>query len=188
MRKVLIATSNQDKFHIVSQLLKHLGLSQCEFFNLKMANLESCVTETGTIEERAKCKALEFKKELQNYDVIIGIDDGILLPHASAINTELKKITRQIIEEKILKSGEIVKICRAYHFITRQNELSTVTGIPFSYKGNDNAVMKANSYPLRQVLSPLGANTLLSDMPQDEAIACYLTYSKENLEKIIRQL
>lgn len=188
MRKVLIATSNQDKFHIVSQLLKCSGLSQCEFVNLKMANLKSVLTETGTIEERAKCKAFEFKKELQNYDVIIGIDDGILLPRAGAINTELKKITKQIIEEKILKSGEIVKICRAYHFITRQNELSTVTIIPFSYKGNDNAVMKPNSYPLRQVLSPLSANTLLSAMSESETMGYYLTYSKENLEKIIRQL
>ena len=85
MKKILLATSNKDKFKIVKYILDKAGLSEkeYEFVSLKDINYSGPdEKESGTIKERARRKAMSVKENLPNsdeFEFIIGIDDGVEL-------------------------------------------------------------------------------------------------------------
>ena len=186
--KCLVATTNKDKFSIVSRLLLRLSLTDFEFFNLKMINEASKTLEVGSVEDRAKAKALEFKRFLSDFDVVIGIDDGILLPKAKAIDTELKKITQQILNGNLLKTGDIIKICRAFYFVTNAKEYAAVTAIPFVYHETKNVEFKPNAYPLSQTLTPLNSQVRVSDLSSEAEMDYYMPYCHSALSDIIAKI
>lgn len=188
MHKILIATSNQDKFILVSKLFQKLGLQEVEFHSLNMLHQVSNLAESGSIEKRAKMKAIEFKELLSEYSVIIGVDDGILLPGSNTIETEVKRILRQIIYDKILTQGQTVKICRAFYFITKTQECSALTFIPFIYHDTTDVIIKPNSYPLSQVLSPLNTTKRIATLSEEEEMTYYQYYCKNELSNIIKSL
>ena len=174
MRKILIATTNKDKFKVVSEILKSLGLKDFSFYNLaEIGQVSKCI-EKGPIQERAKQKAEEFKALMKDFDIVLGVDDGILLPNALEINPELKKIMKQIFNDNLLKENDKVSICRAFYFITRQKEYSILTKVPFVYHKKKEVLISPNSYPLSQVLCPLGSKKAVADMNELEEIEYHL--------------
>lgn len=188
MCKILIATTNQDKFDIVSKLLNNLGFNQFKFYNLKMINQISDIIEIGNISERAKQKAYEFKSLVNDYVAVVGIDDGILLPKSHEVDAELKKVLKQIINDKILQENDIVSICRAFYFITKEKEYSIITEIPFVYHDTDNVVIKPNSYPLSQVLSPINSRKRITALTEEEEMDYYVEYCKDKFNDVLSYL
>ncbi len=188
MGNILIATTNQDKFNIISTLLNKIGFNQFQFYNLKMLNLTSTIIETGSIEDRAKQKAYEFKSLTNTYTAIIGIDDGILLPTFHTIDTELKKVLKQIIYDKILQQNDIVYICRSFYFITPKKEYSIFTKIPFIYHNKENIEIKPNSYPLSQLLSPIDSTQFITELTQDEEMDYYMKYCQDKFNHILADI
>jgi len=84
MKKILIATTNKDKFKIVSYILRRAGISEdlYEILSLNDINYDGPdIIEVGDILKRARVKAETIKNFFQNeiYDYFIGIDDGIIL-------------------------------------------------------------------------------------------------------------
>ena len=67
MKKILLATSNKDKFKIVKYILDKAGLSEndYEFLSLKDINYSGPdEKEQGTIKERARAKATSVSKSI----------------------------------------------------------------------------------------------------------------------------
>ena len=186
--KCLIATTNKDKFSIVSRLLAYLSLTDFEFFSLKMINEASNTPEVGPVEDRAKAKALAFKRLLSDFDVVIGIDDGILLPKAEVVDTELKKITKQILSDHLLKTGDIIKICRAFYFVTKTKEYAAVTAIPFVYHQTQGVELTPNAYPLSQTLTPLNSQVRVSNLSSEAEMEYYTPYCRSALSDIIEKI
>ena len=85
MKKILLATSNKDKFKIVKYLLQNAGLTESEYEIVSLKDINYTATdekEEGKIDERARKKAISVRNnitEKEKYEFIIGIDDGIEL-------------------------------------------------------------------------------------------------------------
>ena len=83
MKKVLIATTNKDKYTIVSELFKRTIFNDNEYEIIKLTedmNLPD-EKETGDNVERARAKALNAYNNLKeyNFDYIVGLDDALVV-------------------------------------------------------------------------------------------------------------
>lgn len=193
MKKILIATTNQSKFKIVSELLKSSGFNDCDFFCLKDIDLKiEDKPEQGDILNRAKQKALDVYNNLSDknifdeFDIVLGVDDGIEIK--SRIEPNVKKILPDIFENKVLQDNEIVNICRAFYFLNSDlKHYGVVTKIPFMYKTSQKDLEKCwkeSSYPLSYVLYTLNSNKTVSELDEKSSHEYYLSYCKEQLNNI----
>jgi len=187
VKKILIATTNKDKYKIVTYLLSRAGFSKDEFLYQSLDDINydgPDQKEHGTIENRAEEKAKFVKEYLKddNFEYIIGIDDGIYIK--GALQENIKMYIKKILYESFLDDGEEFAFHRAYCLITKNNEIyKTEIRIPYTYKHKNGAELKENSYPLSQVSVPLGSDVALSDMNEKEADEYVWEYSKKNLYK-----
>ena len=193
MKKILIATTNKDKYRIVTYLLKKAGLDDYEYKSLDDINYSGPdKKEEGTIADRAENKAKVVKDYLDasssnNFEFIIGIDDGIFIK--GALQENIKDYVRKILYENYLNNGEEFAFYRAYCLITKSNQIiKTETQIPYTYKYKDGAELKANSYPLSQVSVPFGYEVALTDLSNNEEDEYAWKYSKERLLKFIEEI
>ena len=174
MKKVLLATSNKDKFKIVKYILHRAGLdeNEFEFLSLKDINYNGPdEKESGTIDERARRKALSVKENLANpeeYEYIIGIDDGIELK--GTVRENVKDHINKILFENYLEEKESIIFPRAYCCVDRFGRLfETIAQIEYTYKHKEDLIVKPNSYPLSQVMVPLGGDKSLTEMSEEDA-------------------
>lgn len=193
MKEILIATTNKDKFRIVTYLLKKAGLDNYEYKSLEDINYDGPdKKEQGTIVARAENKARVVKDYLDinnsnNFEFIIGIDDGIFIK--GALQENIKDYVRKILYESYLDNSEEFAFYRAYCLITNSNRvIKTETKIPYTYKFKDGAELKANSYPLSQVSVPLGYEVALTDLSNNEEDEYAWKYSKEKLLEFIEEI
>ena len=187
MQKILIATRNKDKYKIVSKLLKTNLFPEAEFYNISDINKEIIdEVEVGDINNRSKNKAVNVFNQLDenNYDFIIGIDDGIKIKGNLIPN--VKNYIKDILADKYLSAGEIVYIVRSYTFINKENKIKTITTeIPFEYSKLDHEYsLQKNSYPLSHVLKPLNLDVPVYKLTDDESNNYYSLYSKESYNEI----
>lgn len=187
MKQILIATRNKDKFKIVSKLLKTNLFPDAEFYNISDINKEIIdEVEVGDINNRSKNKAVNVFNQLDenNYDFIIGVDDGIKMKGNLIPN--VKDYIKDILDDKYLSAGEIVYIVRSYTFINKENKIKTVTTeIPFEYSKLDHEYsLEKNSYPLSHVLKPLNLDVPVYKLTDDESNNYYSLYSKESYNEI----
>lgn len=187
MQKILIATRNKDKYKIVSKLLKTNLFPEAEFYNISDINKEIIdEVEVGDINNRSKNKAVNVFNQLDenNYDFIIGIDDGIKMKGNLIPN--VKNYIKDILADKYLSAGEIVYIVRSYTFINKENKIKTITTeIPFEYSKLDHEYsLQKNSYPLSHVLKPLNLDVPVYKLTDDESNNYYSLYSKESYNEI----
>ena len=187
MKKILIATRNKDKFKIVSKLLKTNLFPDAEFYNISDINKEIIdEVEVGDINNRSKNKAVNIFNQLDenNYDFIIGVDDGIKMKGSLIPN--VKDYIKDILDDKYLSAGEIVYIVRSYTFINKENKIKTIiTEIPFEYSKLDHEYsLEKNSYPLSHVLKPLNLDVPVYKLTDDESNDYYSLYSKESYNEI----
>ena len=191
--KILIATTNKDKYRIVTYLLKRAGLNDYEFKSLEDIDYDGPdKKEQGTIANRAENKAKVVKDYLDennsnDFEFIIGIDDGIFIK--GALQENIKDYIRKILYENYLDNGEEFAFYRAYCMIDKSNHIiKTETQIPYTYKYKDGAELKANSYPLSQVSVPLGYDVALTDLSNDEEDEYAWKYSKERLITLFNEI
>ena len=192
MKKILIATTNKDKYRIVTYLLSRAGLykDDYDFYSLDDIDYDGPdKKEEGSIENRAETKAKIVCEYLKNddYEYIIGIDDGIYIK--GALQENIKEYLKKILYENYLTEGEEYSFYRAYCIISRAGQVfNTVTKIPYTYKPKENAELKANSYPLSQISVPVGHDIALTDLSENEGNEYTWNYSKEKLEELINKI
>lgn len=187
MKKILIATRNKDKFKIVSKLLTSKLFKGYKCYSI--SNLKETIDEkkeTGNITNRAFEKAKNIFDNLKNndFDYIIGIDDGIEMK--GKIIENVKDYIKLIIENKYLEENELIYITRAYSFIKNNGDnYSIFTKIPFKYKKLEYKLnIKENSYPLSHVMMPLNSNKTVIEQNDSEANNYYLKYSEKEFDSV----
>ncbi|MBQ3408680.1 MAG: hypothetical protein IJH12_05725 [Clostridia bacterium] len=192
MKKILIATTNKDKYKIVKYLLARAGLNEAEYMYQSLEDISyngADKKEQGSIEMRAEMKARAIKEYLKDndYEYIIGIDDGIYIK--GGLQENIKDYIKKILYENYLSNGEEYAFYRAYCVITKDGEVfKTETKIPYSYKAKENAELKPNSYPLSQISVPVGYDKALTDLSEDEANEYTWNNSKEKIIELIRAI
>lgn len=174
MKKILLATTNKSKFNIVNFFLKKLGYEEDKYKIVSLNDINyngPDEKEHGKIQERAKAKALSVKCNIENsdeYDLIIGIDDGIVLK--GVLRPNVKDYINKILFENYLEENEPFSFSRAYCCINKNGDLfETTTNIEYNFKSNINLKVEPNSYPLSQISVPIGYDKALSDMEKSEA-------------------
>ena len=186
MKKILIATRNEDKYKIISKLLSTKHFKNAQFYALK--NIDDIVDdkkEEGTIEERSLQKAVNAYKTVNSkYDLIVGVDDGIKIN--GKIIENVKEYIKPIINDELLLQGEKIYIVRAFSFISKDgNKKSIVTEIPFQYKKSQSKIeILENSYPLSYVLSPIESKKTVVELSDDESNDYYLKFSQLEFDEV----
>lgn len=188
--KILVTTTNLDKFKIVKKLFQSSGFNNQIFCSLN--DFDGCIKndiqEIGTIENRAKNKAEQYKFILENpgYLAVIGVDDGIKLSESSKSNPDVKKIIPNIIRGNLLNNNDIVFIQRAFYILTKNNKSkSFITNIPFKYKHSNISedFLKKKDYPLSYFLCEIDKTIPVSEYTQEQNNKYYLKYSKSSIQK-----
>lgn len=187
---ILIATKNLDKFRIVMDILKGIGLRTYSYVSLVDLQIEDEMEESGTIEDRARQKVIFYKEILKNKNLltdivaIIGVDDGIYIKKEGYHTAESKEITDQILSGLRLQKGDEIVIRRSYFaYIANANEdFHCTTNVPFQFLGNPKGITrKDGKYPLSHVIGHLGGNTTVAENISESNIRYNITHSQELL-------
>ena len=182
--KILIATQNVDKFNIISKMIKSSINSDIEIKSLNDIEPIKEEIEEGTNLERAKKKAENAKKYVkEDFDAIIGIDDGVIIKDQeyAAVKDHLK----DIISGDKIKIGEIIYITRAYYMITKENEISScLNKIPY-YLRKKLKKYENIGYPLNKVISTIDNETVLSERDKDELNEYFIKHSIEDIRDLL---
>lgn len=188
MKRVLIATTNNDKFDVVKRMFEATIFPKDEFKidSLKTLNIQLIdEEEIGDNSDRARQKAISASKQLKDYDFdyIVGLDDAIFLK--GELRPNVKDYLTKLLYENYLAEGEEYAFNRAYCFVDKEGNEQLITAtIPYIYRSTDNAVIKECSYPLSKVAIPLGYDKPIDELSSEEELNYYLKYVKEALEKI----
>jgi len=195
-KKILIATKNSDKFLIVTDMLKELGLKNYEFINLHGLNIRENLKEKGTILDRAKQKASFYqkiivKKKIPGITAVLGIDDGIKLLSRKTVASNSKQITDKILSGELVSVGEIVLIARAFALNLTEDGAkdACITNMPFIFLGNEeNIEREEEKYPLSRVFGLLNGKKSITATSENECLKYYLKYSKKELNNLCKIL
>ena len=108
MKKVLIATTNKDKFDAVSNIFKRTIFKEDEYEIIKQSKEMNIPDEkeNGTNTERARQKALNAFNHLKeyNFDYIVGLDDAIRIK--GRLEPNIKEYINKILFDNYLSDGE----------------------------------------------------------------------------------
>lgn len=182
--KILIATKNKDKFEIISKMIRTSVKYNVDIESLNEIDEIPEEKEIGTNLQRAKTKALNTRKYVkENYDAIIGIDDGIIINNReyAAVKDHLDDI---LIGD--IPIGEKIYITRAYYIITKDGEVSyCLNKIPY-YLRKKLLSYEKGGYPLNKVISTIDNDTVLSDRNREELNEYYLKYSIDDIKDLIK--
>ena len=182
--KILIATKNLSKFNTIKNMLNEVIDSDCVYKNLlSYTNLIS-KEEIGSNIDRARDKAKDAYNQIdEKFDAIIGIDDGIIIN-----NTEYVSVKDHLFDIMVgdkIPIGNKIYITRAYHIITNDGrEFNIYNKIPYIIRKKVEIIGK-EGYQLNSVISTIDNESVLNDMSDKELNKYYLTYSIEDLQKII---
>ena len=185
MKKVLIATTNRDKFNVVSTIFKNTIFPENEFEIVRPSSEVKLpeITEEGSNIQRARTKALNAYEYLKdyNYDFIVGLDDALFIK--GRIEPNIKEHLTKILYHNYLEDGEQFAFNRAYCIIDKAKNLYEVSlDIPAIYHPlNEYFVIEDHTYPLSNVAYPIGYDKPLVELSEQEAIDYYLKYVKEGL-------
>lgn len=185
MKKVLIATMNNDKYNAVSKILKKTIFPNCEYVIEKLTSDMNVpdVKEHGSNIERAREKAViayEYLKDL-GYDYIIGLDDAVFIK--GKLEPNIKEYLNKILYEGYLEEKEEYAFDRAYCIIDKNKKMYEVNlKIPYIYKSlTKDFKIKENSYPLSKVSYPIGYDIPICELNEVDEINYYLKYVKDGL-------
>lgn len=185
MKKVLIATTNKDKFKIVSRLFNDtiFPSSEYEILGLSSDMKIPDEKESGSNIERARAKALNAFNYLKdyNFDYIVGLDDAIIIKEK--VEPNIKEYINKILYENYLEDGEEYAFNRAYCIIDKEKNIYEVNlDVPEIYhplKGN--FTLEEHSYPLSHVSYPIGYNKPVCELSEEESNNYFLKYVKDGL-------
>ena len=186
MKKVLIATTNKDKYSAVSKIFKATIFPENEYFLLSFYDINADIKdekEYGDNIERARAKAISTYNQLkdQDYDYIVGLDDAIKI--RDKIEPNIKEYLNRILFENYLSDGEEYAFNRAYCILDKVGNIyETTADIPYVYhplKGDYK--LESFTYPLSKVAYPIGYNKAICDITEKEELDYYLKYVKDKL-------
>jgi hypothetical protein len=187
--KVLVATTNQDKFGIVKRMVESL-VPDARLFSLAEADVPGDVVEVGTMSQRAVQKAeyfverLKKSERLTEFDAVLAIDDGLSISRVEA------QPHSQELTDRILKSewpvGTRVDVVRAFALIKRgETARVEVTTVPFRFVGNTSGIVREKGkYPLSYVLAPDGQTAPVAHLSVADEDSFNLKYSVEVLLRL----
>ena len=185
MKKVLIATTNRDKYNAVSKIFKKTIFPDDEYEIQKIDDRMNLPDEKecGTNVERARSKALNAFNHLKEYgfDYIVGLDDALFIN--GKLEANVKDYLNKILYENYLNDGEEYAFNRAYCVIDKKKNMYEVDlKIPYIYHGlKKDYTIKNFTYPLSQVSYPIGYDVPISELNEDDEINYYLKYVKDGL-------
>ncbi len=185
MKKVLIATTNRDKFAVVSTIFKNTIFPEDNYEIVQPTSEIDLpeITEEGSNIQRARTKALnayEYLKEC-NCDYIVGLDDALFIK--GRLEPNIKDHLNKILYENYLEDGEQFAFNRAYCIIDKDKNLYEVSlDIPAIYHPlTESITLEEHTYPLSNVAYPIGYDKPLSKLEKEEEINYYLQYVKDGL-------
>ena len=185
MKKVLIATTNNDKYDTVAKIFKNTIFPEEEYIIEKMTDEMNIPDEKeeGNNVERARKKAINAFNHLKdyNYDFIVGLDDAIFIK--GELRPNIKEHLKMILFDNYLDDGEEYGFNRAYCIIDKNNKIyETDIYMPYIYhKLKDNLEIKEHTYPLSKVAYPVGFTIPICELNETQEIEYYLNYSKDKL-------
>jgi len=98
--KIIITSKNRDKITITKRLLSTISPS-LEIYSLVDFNITDEYEEHGSIMDRASGKVRFYKEILddtnQEYDAVVGIDDGLAIPEFNEDTPFSKKLAEKIL-------------------------------------------------------------------------------------------
>lgn len=182
--KILIATKNKDKFNIISKIIRSSINREVDIKSLNDIEEIPEEEEIGSNLERAQEKAENAKKYVkEDFDAIIGIDDGIIINGKEYV--AVKEILKDIIIGDKVKIGEMIYITRAYYMITKDGEVSScLNKIPYYLRKKlDNFDNKG--FPLNQVISTIDNNLVLTERDKEELNDYFVKHSIEDIRELL---
>ena len=188
MKKVLIATTNNDKYDAVSKIFKNTIFKEEEYIISKLTNNMNLPDEKeeGNNIQRARKKAINaynFLKEY-NFDYIVGLDDAIRINNK--LEPNIKEYINKILFEHYIEDGDMYSFNRAYCIVDKKGNIyETNADIPYIYHDLKNDIeLKEHSYPLSKVSYPIGYHIPVDKLDEDEQTKYYLKYVKEEIKKL----
>lgn len=187
MKKVLIATTNKDKFNIVSNMFQKTIFPKSKYEIIPLTDKMKVpdVEEEGTNKERAKRKALTAYNYLEDYhfDYIVGLDDAIYLK--GMLDPNIKKIMCKILFQNYLEDGEEYGFNRAYCILDKYGKVYEMSiDTPYIYHDlKEDYKIEEHTYPLSKVSYPLGYDKPVCDLTEEESNEYYLSYAISELER-----
>lgn len=188
VKKVLIATTNNDKYDAVSKIFGKTIFPPTEYELQQLSqdmNLPD-EKENGTNIERARAKALNAFEHLKQYkfDYIVGLDDAVFIK--GKLEPNIKEYLNKILYENFLDDGEEYAFNRAYCIINKDKKIYEVAlQIPYIYKGlKGDYKIESYTYPLSRVSYPIGYDIPICDLNEKDEINYYLKYVKDGLLKL----
>ena len=188
MKKVLIATTNNDKYDAVSKIFKNTIFKEDEYIIEKMTDDMNIPDEKehGNNIERARTKALNAYNHLKeyDYDYIVGLDDAVFIK--GRLEPNIKEYLNKILFENYLEDKEEYAFNRAYCIIDRNGKIyETNINIPYIYNSlKENLKIESFTYPLSHVSYPIGYDKPICELNETEEIEYYLKYVKEKIEEL----
>ncbi len=185
--KILLATKNKDKFKIISEMLKTIFKEEITFKSLNDYPDFIEEDEVGTNLERAKKKAYNAISQIdENFDIVIGIDDGIVINKEEfvAVKDHLYDI---IVGDKV-KIGDKIYITRAYHVVFKdKSEKYCYNMIPYIVRKKLDKIPDAG-YELNSVISTTYDDKVLTEKSSDVLNEYFLEHSIENLKELFKEM
>ncbi len=188
MRRVLIATTNNDKYDAVSKVFRNTIFPDDEYVVEKMTKDMNIPDEKeeGSNIERARKKAENAFKYLKDYkyDYIVGLDDALSMK--GRIEPNIKEYLNKILFNNYLSDGEEYGFNRAYCIIDKSGSVyEAAITIPYVYRSlKEDYELKSFTYPLSKVAYPIGYDKPICELSEEEEINYYLKYVKDDLMRL----
>lgn len=182
--KILIATKNNSKFEIISRMLYSILGHNILIKSLNNYDYFIDKDEVGTNIERAKAKAKNAEEQIkENFDFILGIDDGIIIDGKEYVT--VKDHLYDIVVGDKIKIGSTIYITRAYFLISNdKKEFLCYNKIPYIVRKKLDTV-EMGGYPLNSVISTIDNDTVLTERSNEELNDYFLKYSIDDLRAML---
>lgn len=185
--KILIATKNNSKFEIISRMLYSILGNNILIKNLNNYDYFVDKDEIGTNIERAKAKAKNAEEQIkEDFDYIIGIDDGIIIDDKEYVT--VKDHLYDIVVGDKIKIGSTIYITRVYFLISNdKKEVLCNNKIPYIVRKKLDTV-EMGGYPLNSVISTIDNDTVLTERSNEELNDYFLKYSIDDLRTMFNNI
>lgn len=188
MKKILIATTNVDKFKAVSKVFENTIFPKDQFYMESLSNIKLNIKdekEIGTNLERARTKAINAYNAVNesgaDFDFVVGLDDAIRVK--GILEADIKKYIDKILYGDYINEGEEYAFNRAYVIIDKNMKIyETTIDIPYVYhKIKEQIQLKDHTYQLAVVAYPIGSDKPICNLNEKDEVDYYLKYLKKDL-------